>query len=56
MISNYEKKILKLIKYYLDRAIADRTQTTGVKVKINRTITPAKYEANTAYKTTLNKK
>ncbi len=34
-------------------AIAARTQTTGVSVKINLTITPAKYEANMAYNITL---
>lgn len=37
---------------YFERAIAARMQTTGVRVKIKRTIIPAKYEAKIAYKTT----
>lgn len=37
---------------YLERAIAAKIQTTGVSVRIKRTIIPAKYDANIAYKTT----
>ncbi len=33
---------------YFEIAMAAKTHTTGVKVKIRRTITPAKYEANMA--------
>ncbi len=40
------------MKKYFDIAIAANTQTTGVRVKIKRTITPAKYDAKMAYKTT----
>ena len=43
--------VLKLI-FYLDKAMAARIQTHGVRVSIKRTITPAKYEAKTAYKMT----
>lgn len=38
---------------YFDKAMAARIQTHGVRVSIKRTITPAKYEAKTAYKMTI---
>ena len=36
----------------LEKAIAARTQTTGVRVSMRRTITPAKYTALIAYRIT----
>ena len=36
----------------LEKAIAARTQTTGVSVSMRRTITPAKYTALIAYRMT----
>lgn len=37
---------------YFEIAMALSTQTTGVRVRMRRTMTPAKYEANTAYRIT----
>lgn len=49
-------KIFKTYDSTCENAIADKTQTTGVRVSINLTITPAKYTADIAYNTTESKK